>query len=118
MADFDGGDPYGGEVKEGRRKQTVSVGMFRPNAWGLYDMHGNVWEWCRDWRGDYPVGEVADPLGPSEGERRMARGGAWDEFAVRCRSAVRGMALPEYQGNHIGFRLALVPVKNKGSGEP
>jgi len=90
----------------------VAVGMFRPNAWGLYDMHGNVWEWCRDWCGDYPGGEVSDPMGPADGERRIDRGGAWDEFAHRCRSAMRGTALPEFQGNHIGFRLALVPENN------
>ena len=117
VMNFDGREPYVGKTKECSRKETVAVGLFKPNAWGLCDMHGNVWEWCSDWFGDYPVGEATDPVGPAEGVRRVTRGGAWDEFAQRCRSAVRGISLPEYRGPHIGFRVALIPAKIERSCE-
>ncbi|MDY6831963.1 MAG: formylglycine-generating enzyme family protein, partial [Thermodesulfobacteriota bacterium] len=77
----------------------------RPNAWGLYDMHGNVWEWCSDWYGDYPSGSVTDPEGPSSGSLRVLRGGGWSVFALFCRSASRCGDVPDDRSGILGFRL-------------
>ena len=97
-----------------------------PNAWGLYDMHGNVWEWCSDWWGDYPETSVVDPLrqrlrrfmsltcGAGEvwiGETdRIIRGGGWQDSASACRAASRGRSDPKYGSDHNGFRPALIPA--------
>ncbi len=79
------------------------------NAWGLYDMSGNVWEWVQDWYGGYPDGAVTDPAGPETGSYRVLRGGSWDRDARRCRSASRGYVAPSGRGHYFGFRLALSP---------
>ncbi|MBR4171573.1 MAG: formylglycine-generating enzyme family protein, partial [Kiritimatiellae bacterium] len=85
-------------------RHTV-VGSYLPNAWGLYDMHGNMWEWCLDWHGDLSSG-VTDPVGPSSGERRVGRSGCWYTSAVTTTSFFRFLALPSH-GKYInGFRLA------------
>jgi formylglycine-generating enzyme required for sulfatase activity len=89
--------------------KTHAVGGKSPNAWGLYDMHGNVWEWCQDWKGDYPSGSVTDPTGPSSGSFRVDRGGCWRSFARYCRSAGRPWSDPGYRLNALGFRLAFSP---------
>ncbi|MCR4573313.1 MAG: SUMF1/EgtB/PvdO family nonheme iron enzyme, partial [Lentisphaeria bacterium] len=109
-ANCDGRYPY--NAGKGRyMDETVPVGSYAPNAWGLCDMHGNVWEWCHDWCGKYPNGAVVDPTGPSSGSRRVLRGGGWYDFAVHCRSAYRFSSAPSLRNFSLGFRLALVPVQ-------
>ena len=76
------------------------------NAWGLHDVHGNVWEWCQDWYGEYSSGRVIDPTGPESGTSRVLRGGAWLNYPVYCRSAIRFDFQPEYRYYNVGFRAA------------
>jgi formylglycine-generating enzyme len=111
QANFDGLYPFGNGRKGEYRETTVKVGSFRPNAWGLYDMHGNVWEWCQDWYGDYPSGAVTDPTGTGAGRLRVLRGGSWNNFARYCRSAIRIWDSPTYSNFNLGLRVALVPVR-------
>ncbi|MFP4033604.1 MAG: SUMF1/EgtB/PvdO family nonheme iron enzyme [Desulfococcaceae bacterium] len=84
---------------------THPVGKKEPNAWGLYDMHGNIWEWCQDWFGDYPDGPVTDPTGPESGALRVRRGGAWYVGARYCRAAFRDYNTPVNRSIYLGFRL-------------
>ena len=109
QANFDGNYPYRGDRKGLFRQETLEVASLPPNPWGLYEMHGNVWEWCRDWYGDYPSSLVTDPLGPDSGEGRVLRGGGWINGALHLRSAYRNHGDPGYRLRHGGFRLALGP---------
>ncbi len=84
---------------------THLAGQKRPNAWGLYDMHGNVWDWCQDWLGDYPSGAVLDPAGGTSGEIRVIRGGSWHSPAGYCRSAMRRYYSPDSRNISLGFRV-------------
>ena len=88
------------------RKQTAAVKEFPCNGWGLYQMHGNVWEWCQDWQGEYPDGPVEDPTEPDMGVLRVVRGGGWDNPAGFCRSACRIASRPGNRRGNLGFRLA------------
>jgi formylglycine-generating enzyme required for sulfatase activity len=94
---------------------AAACGSKLPNGWGLFDMHGNVWEWCQDWYGVYGEGDVSDPAGPSDGSAggssRVCRGGSWGYGAARCRSGFRGGYRPGYRLSHYGFRVALSSVR-------
>lgn len=84
---------------------TAPSKSYPPNAWGLYDMSGNVWEWCQDWYAVYPAGHVIDPKGPASGSRRVSRGGGWDNGVASCRSAIRDSVNPDGRYYNLGFRL-------------
>ena len=106
QANCDGNNPYGTTKKGPYLEKTSPVGSYPANAWGLYDMHGNVWEWCQDWYGDYPKQSVTDPRGPEVGSYCVIRGGGWDGGAADCRSAYRSRFDPSIRDGG-GPRLAL-----------
>lgn len=94
------------------RETTVEVGSFQPNAWGFYDMHGNVGEWVWDYYGDYPAEAQTDPAGPESGVLRVNRGGGWNDFAKNLRSAYRATLPQDSAVFNVGFRL----VRNAAAG--
>ena len=112
QANFDGDSPYGGASEGPDLGRPRPVGSYKPNGWGLYDMHGNVYEWCRDWYDAeyYKNSPVDDPVGPSsEAFSRVCRGGCWSFDAGYCRSSNRDGVSPSYRDNPLGFRVAAGP---------
>jgi formylglycine-generating enzyme required for sulfatase activity len=107
-ANFCGHYPYNGAAKGPYLSRTAAVGSYKPNAWGLYDMHGNVAEWCSDWCDDYYAAKSPknDPRGPESGKERCVRGGSWGHIGRDCRSATRLRFEPNKGQNHVGFRVA------------
>lgn len=104
------------ETKPGvYRQTTVEVSSFSPNAWGLYNMHGNVGEWVWDYYGEYSMESQTDPTGPETGTRRVYRGGGWNDFAKNLRSAYRAALPPENSNYNIGLRLVRNAVAGTGS---
>jgi formylglycine-generating enzyme required for sulfatase activity len=105
QANYAGDYPYNGNAAGTYRGTTTEVGSFAANSWGLHDMHGNVWEWCWDWYGDYASGNQTDPMGASSGSDRVFRGGSWSHNGQYLRSAYRYHNTPSSRGIGIGFRL-------------
>jgi len=106
QVNYDGNHPYAGGEKGLYREKTVPVGSLPANPWGLYEMHGNVWEWCADRYGDYPSAPQLDPTGPQTGVYRVLRGGSWGINGSNARCAFRYRNEPGYRSFNIGFRFA------------
>jgi formylglycine-generating enzyme required for sulfatase activity len=109
QANYDGNYTYGRGKKGVYRQATTPVGSFPANAWGLCDMQGNAWEWCQDWYGPYPKGDVKDQDGPEKGGARVLRGGSWYNYPLWCRSACRNRGAPAIRSDIFGCRVVFCP---------
>jgi formylglycine-generating enzyme required for sulfatase activity len=107
QANFNGNYTYGGSDPGVYREKTTTAAKFPPNPWGLYDMHGNVWEWCMDWYGKLSIKLAEDPKGPEKGKFKVARGGDWSAAPTYCRSSYRGNQTPDTVTSLLGFRIVL-----------
>jgi len=117
QANYNGNSVYGQGQKGVYRQGTTSVGKFPANGWGLYDMHGNVWQWCQDWYGAYPEGPATDSKGPDSGESRVIRGGPWFLAPGASRTARRAAYFPGTSADHLGLRVCFAG-KARGKTEP
>jgi formylglycine-generating enzyme required for sulfatase activity/Tfp pilus assembly protein PilF len=116
QANYDGRYPYNNNPEGTFRDKTTVVGSFAPNAWGLCDMHGNVWEWCWDWYGGYSDENQSDPLGAGSGASHVLRGGSWGADAQFVRSSNRGVIDPDNPYGNYGFGLRVVRPLNSIGG--
>jgi len=107
QANCNGKYPYGTTTKGPYLKRTSAVGSYPANAWGLHDMHGNVWEWCSDWYGEYPIIRNENPQGPQIGVFRLLRGGSWNLYSEYCRASRRTLHFPIYRPLNVVFRVLL-----------
>jgi hypothetical protein len=116
QANYDGNYVYGNGVRGVYRKETTKVLIFGANAWGVHDMHGNVWEWCQDWYGSdyYCRSERVAPKGPNIGTARVVRGGSWDDDPRFCRSASRDARSPSTRDSNLGFRIVFSAANARG----
>ena len=112
LARYQGNSGSGVSASSTTANGTAAVGSYQPNGWGLYDMHGNVWEWCRDWYGSLSNGET-DPLGPASGLNRVERGGCWSSYAVGCVVSNRGNGDPSSRHYGTGFRLCCSEINGQ-----
>ncbi len=106
QANYNGDFPYNQEKKGVYRQCVVAVLQFQVNPWGLYQMHGNVWEWCSDGKGEYFIKDAIDPKGATNGLYRVLRGGGWAGGGRSLRAASRDANEPDDRGLDLGFRLA------------
>jgi formylglycine-generating enzyme required for sulfatase activity len=112
QANFNGNYPYGEAEKGPYLERTCKVGSYKPNKFGLYDMHGNVWQWCSDWysKDYYKDSPAKDPKGPDSGDARVLRGGSWEFDGRGCRAGLRYRSLPSNRSSGVGFRVACSPA--------
>jgi formylglycine-generating enzyme required for sulfatase activity len=109
QANYNGEHPYGDGEKGPYLERTSAVGSYPPNAFGLYDMHGNVFEWCADCYDEYEQGPLTDPRGPRHGTGHVIRGGSWSSNGASCRAAYRSRSVERFW--YLGFRVVMVPAR-------